>query len=110
FFSSRRRHTRSKRDWIQTCALPISSGSAFFTFALLAGINDGLLPADEYQETALKGWDYLSNVALHENGKIGYVQPVGGAAGKAASYENTQDFGVGASLLAACELFKMNKN
>src|SRR5207253_5046119 len=24
FFSSRRRHTRSKRDWIQTCALPIS--------------------------------------------------------------------------------------
>src|SRR5438874_8696128 len=24
FFSSRRRHTRSLRDWIQTCALPIS--------------------------------------------------------------------------------------
>src|SRR5699024_11748632 len=23
FFSSRRRHTRSKRDWVQTCALPI---------------------------------------------------------------------------------------
>src|SRR5699024_11579392 len=22
--SSRRRHTRSKRDWVQTCALPIS--------------------------------------------------------------------------------------
>src|SRR5699024_11908299 len=24
FLSSRRRHTRSKRDWVQTCALPIS--------------------------------------------------------------------------------------
>src|SRR5439155_16370264 len=24
FFSSRRRHTRWPRDWIQTCALPIS--------------------------------------------------------------------------------------
>src|SRR5699024_11436432 len=24
FFSNRERHTRSKRDWIQTCALPIS--------------------------------------------------------------------------------------
>src|SRR2546421_11552410 len=24
FFSSRRRHTRSDRDWVQTCALPIS--------------------------------------------------------------------------------------
>src|SRR6266536_4541724 len=23
FFSSRRRHTRSTRDWVQTCALPI---------------------------------------------------------------------------------------
>src|SRR5215469_17810452 len=23
FFSSRRRHTRSLRDWVQTCALPI---------------------------------------------------------------------------------------
>src|SRR5207249_2905903 len=27
FFSSRRRHTRSKRDWIQTCALPIYSST-----------------------------------------------------------------------------------
>src|SRR5438067_3566338 len=26
FFSSRRRHTRSKRDWSQTCALPICGG------------------------------------------------------------------------------------
>src|SRR6266496_714592 len=25
FFSSRRRHTRSLRDWVQTCALPISN-------------------------------------------------------------------------------------
>src|SRR5699024_8493569 len=27
FFSSRRRHTRSKRDWSQTCALPIYTPS-----------------------------------------------------------------------------------
>src|SRR5207249_7815086 len=26
FFSSRRRHTRSKRDWSSTCALPIYNG------------------------------------------------------------------------------------
>src|SRR5699024_12054994 len=30
FFSSRRRHTSSKRDWSQTCALPISRFSAQF--------------------------------------------------------------------------------
>src|SRR6267378_7089865 len=28
FFSSRRRHTRSLRDWVQTCALPISLANA----------------------------------------------------------------------------------
>src|SRR5690554_7482300 len=27
FFSSRRRHTRCGRDWVQTCALPISCGA-----------------------------------------------------------------------------------
>src|SRR5437868_10740950 len=32
FFSSRRRHTRSKRDWVQTCALPISFNLMFKTF------------------------------------------------------------------------------
>src|SRR6266536_5330895 len=39
FFSSRRRHTRSTRDWIQTCALPISRPGtrdyAWFTRAVL---------------------------------------------------------------------------
>src|SRR5690625_3101862 len=29
FFSSRRRHTRWPRDWIQTCALPISPSSFY---------------------------------------------------------------------------------
>src|SRR5438128_3117242 len=28
FFSSRRRHTRCYRDWVQTCALPISDAEA----------------------------------------------------------------------------------
>src|SRR5437868_2525374 len=28
YFSSRRRHTRSKRDWVQTCALPIWTPTA----------------------------------------------------------------------------------
>jgi len=28
FFSSRRRHTRYWRDWVQTCALPICEGES----------------------------------------------------------------------------------
>lgn len=82
-----------------------TSGTAFFTFGLLAGINDGLLKKEEFISSALKGWNYLTKIATHENGKVGYVQWVGGEAGRAATYENTQDFAVGACLLAATEKF-----
>jgi rhamnogalacturonyl hydrolase YesR len=83
-----------------------TSGTAFNTYAFLWGINSGLLDEDEYKDTALAGWKYLTEVAIHDDGKIGYVQWVGGEAGKAAVYDNTQDFAVGATLLAGCEMAK----
>lgn len=83
-----------------------TSGTAFFLFGMIAGINDGLLEEDEYLLIVEKGWRYLTEVALHENGKIGFVQPVGAVASSAATYENTQDFGVGACLLTASEMSK----
>lgn len=81
-----------------------TSGTAFFTFGLLAGINDGHLPKEDFLPVVAKAWRYLTEVATHEDGRLGYVQWVGGAAGKAATYENTQDFAVGAALLAAVEV------
>ncbi len=81
-----------------------TSGTAFFTYGFLWGINAGILSADEYLDTALAGWKYLTEVAIQENGKVGYVQWVGGEAGKAAVWDNTQDFAVGATLLAGCEM------
>lgn len=81
-----------------------TSGTAFFTYGFLWGINSGILPEDEYIDCALRGWKYLTEVAIHEDGRVGYVQPVGAQAGSAADYNNTQDFGVGATLLAACEM------
>lgn len=83
-----------------------TSGTAFNTYGFLWGINSGLLPEEEYIGTALAGWNYLTNIAIHDDGKIGYVQWVGGEAGKAAVYDNTQDFAVGATLLAGCEMAK----
>lgn len=83
-----------------------TSGTAFFTYGLLWGINQGVLDEEEYIDTALAGWSYLTKVAIHENGRVGYVQPVGARAGSAATYNNTQDFGVGATLLAGCEMAK----
>lgn len=83
-----------------------SSGTAFFTYGFLWGINNGLLDRDTYLPVALKGWHYLSNIALQPSGKVGYVQPIGEKAipGQVVNADSEANFGVGAFLLAACEL------
>jgi len=83
-----------------------SSGTAFFTYGFLWGINHGLLDRDTYLPVALKGWHYLSNIALQPSGKVGYVQPIGEKAipGQVVNADSEANFGVGAFLLAACEL------
>src|SRR5699024_11505022 len=37
FFSSRRRHTRSKRDWSSTCALPIFESDGYAAIQVTTG-------------------------------------------------------------------------
>ena len=88
-----------------------TSGTAFFTYGLLWGINNGYLKKSAYLPTALKGWNYLSTVALQPSGKIGYVQPIGekAIAGQVVDANSTANFGVGAFLLAACEMTRMTK-
>lgn len=82
-----------------------TSGTAFFTYGFLWGINNGYLSEDEYGEVAEKGWDYLTTIALQADGKVGYVQPIGEKAipGQVVDTNSTADFGVGAFLLAASE-------
>lgn len=84
---------------------PETSGTAFFTYGLQWGINNGLLDAEEYQPIVEKAWNYLSTVALQPDGKVGYVQPIGEKAipGQVVDANSTSNFGVGAFLLAACE-------
>jgi rhamnogalacturonyl hydrolase YesR/beta-glucanase (GH16 family) len=83
-----------------------TSGTAFFTYGLFWGINNGLLDPAEYLPAALKGWEYLSVVALQSDGKVGFIQPIGEKAvpGQQVDVNSTSSFGVGAFLLAACEL------
>ena len=87
---------------------PETSGTAFFTYGLLWGMNNGYLNRDEYFPTVAKSWNYLTNVALHANGKVGYVQPIGERAipGQVVDKNSTSNFGVGAFLLAACEMYR----
>ncbi|OZI09698.1 family 88 glycosyl hydrolase [Siphonobacter sp. BAB-5385] len=88
---------------------PETSGTAFFTYGLCWGINHGYLPKKTYLPAALKGWQYLSNVALQTDGKVGYVQPIGEKAipGQVVDANSTANFGVGAFLLAGCELHRL---
>ncbi len=91
---------------------PETSGTAFFTYGLLWGINNGILDDDQYFPVVMKAWDYLSNVALQPEGSIGYVQPIGEKAipGQVVDAKSTANFGVGAFLLAACEMARYIEN
>lgn len=82
-----------------------TSGTAFFTYGLLWGINNGYLDGPEFLDAALSGWNYLYLTALQADGSIGYVQPIGEKAipGQVVDRTSTSNFGTGAWLLAACE-------
>lgn len=91
---------------------PETSGTAFFTYGLLWGMNNGLLDKAEYEPVVLKAWDYLTNTALQPDGAVGYVQPIGERAipGQTVDANSTANFGVGAFLLAACEMARYLEN
>jgi len=86
-----------------------TSGTAFFTYGLLWGVNNGYLSQATYLKPALKGWSYLSKIALQPSGKVGYIQPIGEKAipGQIVDENSTANFGVGAFLLAACEATRL---
>ncbi|MFD2599668.1 glycoside hydrolase family 88 protein [Sphingobacterium corticis] len=87
---------------------PETSGTAFFTYGLLWGVNKGYLNAAEYLPVIDRSWRYLQDVAVQADGSVGYVQPIGEKAipGQVVDQNSTTNFGVGAYLLAATELYK----
>ena len=96
--------TRSMMD-PQQAPGPETSGTAFFTYGILWGVNHGYLSKKEFKPVIKKAWKYLSRTALQADGKVGYVQPIGEKAipGQVVDANSQANFGVGAFLLAACE-------
>lgn len=82
-----------------------SSGTGFYTYSILWGINHKLLDKKTYWPVAAKAWKSLLD-AVHEDGKLGYVQPIGAAPDK-VDQNTTDTYGVGAFLLAGSELYKL---
>jgi rhamnogalacturonyl hydrolase YesR len=90
-------------EWFTT---PESSGTGFFCYGLLAGINRGYLDRETYLPKALHAWEGLTS-HLDGDGLLGYAQREG--AGPARTSEYTfRDFANGAFLLAGSELYKLN--
>ncbi|HEV2135659.1 MAG TPA: glycoside hydrolase family 88 protein [Terracidiphilus sp.] len=87
--------------------LPEISGSAFITYAMAYGVNQGILDKAKYWPAVEKAWaGMLSHV--YADGRLGCIQPVGAAPG---AYTETSSYvyGVGAYLLAGSEIYRTAK-
>ena len=87
---------------------PETSGTAFFTYGMLWGVNNGYLDRATYAPVIAKAWKYLSETALQPDGSIGFVQPIGEKPDptKTVDARSQAPFGTGAWLLAACEMVR----
>jgi len=88
---------------------PEASGTAFFTYGMAWGINNGYLDEATYRPVVAKAWNGMVKAAVHPDGFLGYVQGagLGPAAAQPVGYETTSDFGVGSFLLAGSEVGKL---
>ncbi len=86
---------------------PESSGTAFYTYGVAWGVNAGLLPRAEYEPVARRGWAALER-SIQPDGRLGWVQQVSDRPDKVAAQE-TQYYGVGAFLLAATQIAKLDR-
>lgn len=88
---------------------PETSGTAMFTFGLAYGIRTGVLDRRTYLPVAARAWNGMVASAVHPDGLLGHVQGVGLSPSSAqpVTPSSTADFGVGAFLLAGCELARL---
>lgn len=82
-----------------------TSGSAFYTFALAWGINNGYLDRTTYLPIVKKGWKALTD-AVEPSGKLTWVQQIG-LKPETVKQGDFQEYGSGAFLMAATEIIKL---
>jgi rhamnogalacturonyl hydrolase YesR len=82
--------------------VPETSGTGFFTYGFAYGIKTGLLDDKTYSPVVAKGWARLVS-CVDSDGKLGFVQPIGQDP-KHVTADMTENYGVGAFLLAGTEI------
>jgi rhamnogalacturonyl hydrolase YesR len=86
---------------------PESSGTGFYTYGMAWGVNAGLLPRKDYAPVATRGWAALVR-SIQPDGRLGWVQQVSDRPEKVEAGD-TQYYGVGAFLLAATEVSRLDR-
>jgi rhamnogalacturonyl hydrolase YesR len=84
---------------------PETSGTGLMTFAIAWGINNGILDSATYLPVVTNAWEGLVS-CVNSSGMLEYVQPTGSEPAL-ASQSDTNDYGVGAFLLAGSEVSKL---
>ena len=82
-----------------------TSGSAFFTYAMAWGINEGILDPSVYGPVIEKAWAGLATMLTAE-GTILYIQQVGAGPALNNGEFLDKDYGYGAFLLAGIEMMR----
>ncbi|MDR0559991.1 MAG: glycoside hydrolase family 88 protein [Prevotellaceae bacterium] len=82
------------------------SGSGFFCYALAWGINNKLLDRETYLPAVKEAWAAL-NRCVNDEGRVGWVQPVGADPRKNFNADSWEVYGSGAFLLAGSEVIKL---
>ncbi len=86
---------------------PEVSGTGLITYSIAYGIRHALLDSAVYLPFVLKAWSALES-HVDPQGRVGYIQATGSGPASAMANE-THDYGVGALILAASELYLMAK-
>ncbi len=91
---------------------PEATGTSLFTYGLAWGVRTGRLDAETFRPAAVRAWNALNRICIHDNGFIGYSQGSGKEPKEAqpATYERIpdfEDFGTGCYLLAASEIARL---
>jgi rhamnogalacturonyl hydrolase YesR len=84
--------------------LPEISGSAFITYAMAYGVNEGILDRATYWPAVEKAWTGMLT-HVYADGRLGCIQPTGAAPG-AFTETSSYVYGVGAYLLAGSEIYR----
>jgi len=90
----------------QEAPMPETSSTGFFGYALAWGINHGHLERQTYLPVVRKAWRGLVN-SVRADGKLGWVQQIG-MAPAAVTADDNQEYGSGAFLLAASEMYRLS--